>query len=338
VVHIDTMNDDFDDFDDLDDGLLDDDWDAFDDDGDTAQTNSSPDNDAPAAAPMQKKASALPRLIAVFVILLLIIGASYFFYSQFIVPAANQKRQELALQSNNGADNTPVAAQETADTNQTIEGFPPTPTPLSSDSNDDADELIPVPDLENIAVEQLPAPSSQNSYEIEQNSYVEDKEDAVIDSFEDIFADVEEEQTAVVEAAPISNSVDQDTIANLQKQNDTLQAKLSDYEQKIVSLEKKLSAAPAVQPVTKKASKPQKTTVTSSSKPRKSTSKPKARPVKKWVLRSAQPGQAVVAQKGSSDVRTIEVGDRVSGIGRVQSISNSSGLWVVQGTSGKISQ
>jgi len=61
-----------------------------------------------------------------------------------------------------------------------------------------------------------------------------------------------------------------------------------------------------------------------------------------WVLQSAQPGQATIApkQKGGQigDLRRIEVGDTVDGIGKVQSIAPKNGRWVVQGTKGHISQ
>lgn len=85
--------------------------------------------------------------------------------------------------------------------------------------------------------------------------------------------------------------------------------------------------------------------------PIKVTPKPRARPVKKkepaysppkksdnWVLRSARPGEAMVAKDGQADLKTIRVGDSVVGIGQIQSISQIGGAWVVQGTSGRISQ
>jgi len=58
----------------------------------------------------------------------------------------------------------------------------------------------------------------------------------------------------------------------------------------------------------------------------------------RWVLKSAQPGKAVIAVKGSHDMKNIEVGQRVSGLGRIKSIKVENGLWVVRGSNGRISQ
>ncbi len=57
-----------------------------------------------------------------------------------------------------------------------------------------------------------------------------------------------------------------------------------------------------------------------------------------WKLRSAQPGKALISQKGSNDFKTVEVGDTVKGIGRIVSIATEDGKWVVKGTSGQINQ
>ena len=57
-----------------------------------------------------------------------------------------------------------------------------------------------------------------------------------------------------------------------------------------------------------------------------------------WVLRSAKTGEAVVSRKNSDALQTISVGSSLSGIGRVQSISNATGKWVVIGTQGTITQ
>lgn len=62
-------------------------------------------------------------------------------------------------------------------------------------------------------------------------------------------------------------------------------------------------------------------------------------PTKRWVLKSAKPGTAWVSQPGSNELKTISVGDTLSGIGRVTSIAaDSSGRWMVNGTRGNISQ
>ncbi|MBW7910109.1 MAG: hypothetical protein H3C49_02380 [Alphaproteobacteria bacterium] len=58
-----------------------------------------------------------------------------------------------------------------------------------------------------------------------------------------------------------------------------------------------------------------------------------------WVLRSAKPGMAWVSEKGSSEMRTVSVGDTLAGIGKVTSIAaDAQGRWVVNGTRGTINQ
>lgn len=60
---------------------------------------------------------------------------------------------------------------------------------------------------------------------------------------------------------------------------------------------------------------------------------------KTWVLRSAKPGMAWISEKNSSEMKTVSVGDMVSGIGKVTAIAmDDAGRWVVNGTKGKINQ
>ena len=63
-----------------------------------------------------------------------------------------------------------------------------------------------------------------------------------------------------------------------------------------------------------------------------------AEKAKIWVLKSAQPGKAIVAEAGTNYLRSVEVGASLPGLGKVTSISNVSGRWVVQGTQGRITQ
>lgn len=59
---------------------------------------------------------------------------------------------------------------------------------------------------------------------------------------------------------------------------------------------------------------------------------------KVWVLKSAQPGKAVVANVKTNYLRSIEVGGILPEIGKIVSISRETGRWVVQGSQGYISQ
>ena len=57
-----------------------------------------------------------------------------------------------------------------------------------------------------------------------------------------------------------------------------------------------------------------------------------------WVLKSAQPGKATIADTGSGDLKTIEIGQKVSGLGQILSIQIENGLWVVRGSKKTVSQ
>lgn len=66
---------------------------------------------------------------------------------------------------------------------------------------------------------------------------------------------------------------------------------------------------------------------------------PKAPVVTTWVLKSAKPGTAWVAQKGSNELKMVTVGSTLPGIGKVTSIrQNAAGKWVVNGSKGQINQ
>lgn len=55
-----------------------------------------------------------------------------------------------------------------------------------------------------------------------------------------------------------------------------------------------------------------------------------------WVIRAAQPGKAVLRDTISGEVRSVEAGDNVSGLGKVKSITKKSGHWVVTGTQNSV--
>jgi intracellular multiplication protein IcmG len=60
--------------------------------------------------------------------------------------------------------------------------------------------------------------------------------------------------------------------------------------------------------------------------------------VPKWVLKGAQPGQAMVSKPGDSEMRSVVVGDSLPGIGTIRSIGYENGRWSVVGTQGRITQ
>jgi len=59
--------------------------------------------------------------------------------------------------------------------------------------------------------------------------------------------------------------------------------------------------------------------------------------VQTWMLKSAMPGMAIVAGS-DGQIMTVKPGDRVTGLGRIRSISEKNGRWVVTGTTGSLHQ
>lgn len=86
--------------------------------------------------------------------------------------------------------------------------------------------------------------------------------------------------------------------------------------------------------------------VTSAEKPRSAVKKAAKRPSaespasssSRWELRAAQPGRAWVSHPGERDMRGIEVGQSLEGIGTVTAINYQNGIWTVYGTQGQINQ
>jgi hypothetical protein len=64
----------------------------------------------------------------------------------------------------------------------------------------------------------------------------------------------------------------------------------------------------------------------------------KAASGQRWELRAANPMQAMVASPNGGSLRSVTVGDTLSGIGEIRSIEQRNGSWVVIGSQGQIRQ
>ena len=128
---------------------------------------------------------------------------------------------------------------------------------------------------------------------------------------------------------------------------ESLKANLAALEAKVKSLEEQKTAMVTAPPADSQtnsiandiAEKPKKKT-TAKKKPaaKPKAKKPAAAKTPSWELRGIAGGSAIIAKRGSDEFQTISVGDQISGIGRVTSITNQNGAWVVKGTSGSIRQ
>ncbi|MCB9988518.1 MAG: hypothetical protein H6868_04180 [Rhodospirillales bacterium] len=115
-------------------------------------------------------------------------------------------------------------------------------------------------------------------------------------------------------------------------QLDTLKDSVNALEKKVARLESRKPASAA-----ETAPKAPKAAPSSAAAP---TAAPKiaAPSSTKWTLKSALPGEAYVAADGASDMVHVRVGDTLPGIGTVKGIYISEGKWIIEGTSGKVTQ
>lgn len=124
------------------------------------------------------------------------------------------------------------------------------------------------------------------------------------------------------EAAPLLSEV-----SSLEKRLTALEKRLESFEAKITEGGKGAAMKQTeVSPVEKTSPSPVK-------------KKKKMPPRKRWVLKSAKPGEAWVAEVGSSEMQVVSVGQVLNGVGRVTAIEqDDAGRWVVTGTRGKVAQ
>lgn len=129
------------------------------------------------------------------------------------------------------------------------------------------------------------------------------------------------------------------TIDSLENQVQGMENNLAQKDKELAALKKELQVAQKASsvPAPKTQNKPKVSDKPAA--PKKTASKQAEKEIMpKWELRSAQPGRAYVSIKGSNDVQVIEKGDTLHGIGKILSISNKNGLWVVQGSNSNITQ
>jgi hypothetical protein len=135
----------------------------------------------------------------------------------------------------------------------------------------------------------------------------------------------------------------QANVATLTADRDDKAARLKQVQASLDSLQSHPAAQPAKAPAA-----PVQT-----AKPAVSVKKPVHRPVhhkakvpsaapvqagSDWILRSATPGMALLGQADNDDLQRVSVGDSISGLGRITSISEQNGHWVVKGTGGSVVQ
>ena len=221
---------------------------------------------------------------------------------------------------------------------------PPMPTPLPVDGSpldtggetDNAPTLTPLPELtapvqpeprdipDALPVVDVATPTSLPEIDNVETSLDQEKQQ------------VQELQSLLTENDRMINNL-KFQIENMQKQHVKVQEEKSerilDLEREIRELQSQLETS-ATQVIAKPVIQTPKKAPT---KTVKKAAKPKPAP-KIIELRAATPGKAWVSQAGSNEMRVVTPGDKVSGIGVVESITFTDNIWVVQGSKGKITQ
>lgn len=263
----------------------------------------------------------------------------------------NVQHLELAqLDLDNADASAETPTQEIMDQPETAEQSTSLEAELPADpSSDLAEPPVVTPSAEELAVTENVAPAEPIVDAAVNNQEIIDNQIQTEQSVQQL-----SEQLAGIEAKLSTSEQELSTrISTTDQKIDALVEAIDALKVKV----EKLASAPVVTPSPEAApsSAPtpgqEKEEVTASLPPTpREIAKPKAVPVKPkvsshpknsasdWQLRSAQPGQAVVSLKGSNDLNTVAVGDKLSGVGRITSINAENGKWVVRGTQGFVSQ
>jgi len=238
---------------------------------------------------------------------------------------------------------------------------PPMPTAVSAPDAAPATEQLPVPG----AVPEPPAPTPV----VQADTHMPSAQDVMLKKAEPALPTpaIPDNSAALQEKQAQIDSL-QTQIGTLESTVKTLNEKTTEDQATIAALEKKLAekaAAPApvikadvraADPVPTPAPKPEPK-ILGASEPEDAApaTSPKPEPVttakaevakpaaavkvsSEWVLKGAQPGRAMVAKPGESEIKTVEVGDSLSGIGKITAIVYENGRWSVRGTKGRINQ
>ncbi len=165
---------------------------------------------------------------------------------------------------------------------------------------------------------------------------------------EEVNEDVNSE--AIINATQINvqNSADTKVLENMKsenkallEENNSLSLKIAEKDEMIESLNIKISQledkqTQLVNSQSEMAHKSENDKIQMA--PKDQSVEPVVEKTIQWVLRSAQPGMATLSETGSKDLKTVEIGTVLTGLGRIVTIQIENGLWVVRGTKGSVSQ
>ncbi|GEM_PF-1812691 len=206
-----------------------------------------------------------------------------------------------------------------------VEGQPPMPSPIATDgASAETPGLMPLP---NEGDPSFMVPTAQDI------ALQGDERRAPVDPF--AAEPVAEEQASPLEPEAAASLAKSD-VDQMMERLGSIESSLAEIEQLRESVDK------LEQRIAKMEGEPRKpvakTSSGSSGSSARSGSGGASAKASQWILKSAQPGKAMVSRKGESDLIDISIGETLAGLGRVTGIFMQDGQWIVQGTNGKISQ
>jgi hypothetical protein len=122
----------------------------------------------------------------------------------------------------------------------------------------------------------------------------------------------------------ITDQADNETIASLQTTIEGMEKRIASLTSEIEETRESVT-----RPAQRQASPPQQSVARSA---------PQPRPTIQYDLRGATAELAYISRQGTDNLQTVRVGDTVAGLGRITSISQESGRWVVRGTNNSVRQ
>jgi hypothetical protein len=139
---------------------------------------------------------------------------------------------------------------------------------------------------------------------------------------------------AITQSAPASDDqvkALKDSVDKLTATHDADQKQLQALQASLAMLQQQLAQVKA-------ASAPAQASSSSHQPHARLAARQRAPEANAWVLRSATNDMALIGHPGKDDLKKIVPGDVVTGLGKIKSIEEQNGLWVVHGTGGSLEQ
>ena len=350
--------------DDFDDDLGDESWDDFDDEIDQP--------DMPVTT--QKNKTFAQKYFYVIIALVVLVGAGLFGGAQFMKNNAPSVTEAQSVMP--APENVEAPALPTGDQFAMLDGeadLPPMPTPMeteiappveeavmnydAADTESEPQEKEPYDPLAEIEDTLTPIPGlSDTSEDPEENfataqNTLEEEEVIALEPLTDeqkvdlLLPPESDTQTTETEAneQPILLETDE-ARQELEAVTQSLTAEINEKDEMIASLNTMINELQSrIKTLETQATDQNRTeSAASPAEPKAPAQKPVPEAQKtqsvKWIMRSAQPGQAMISREGSNDLFSVQIGETIKGLGKITAIEQENDRWVIRGTQNSVTQ